>query len=424
MQKLVINGGKRLSGTVEVSGAKNAALPILAATILTDGKTRLNNVPAVADIDSMCRLLANLGVETEQARDSSHGLEVTIGELSSLEAPYDLVRKMRASVIVLGPMLARYGQARVSMPGGCAIGERPINMHLSALAKMGADISIDHGYVEARAKQLTGAEINLDYPTVGGTENIICAASLAKGTTVIDNAAKEPEIVDLADFLSRAGARISGAGTHRIVIEGVKSLSGVEHTVMPDRIEAGTHAIGAAITGGEVKVARSNPEHLGVLLEKLSDAGCVVESMAGSFTVKGCGRPRAVNVTTRPYPGYPTDLQAQWLALMTLAEGASVVKETVFERRFMHVQELRRMGARITVDGDTAVVTGVERLLGAPVMCTDIRASASLVLAGLAAANTTVISRVYHLDRGYESIEEKLRALGAEIVREEAEKIP
>jgi len=419
MQKLTINGGKRLSGTVEVSGAKNAALPILAATILTEGKTRLNNVPAVADIVSMCRLLANLGVETEQVRDSGHALEVTIGELSSFEAPYDLVRKMRASVIVLGPMLAKYGRARVSMPGGCAIGERPINMHLSALAKMGAVISIDHGYVEARAKQLVGTEINLDYPTVGGTENIICAATLASGTTVIDNAAKEPEIVDLADFLNKAGARISGAGTHRIVIDGVKSLSSVEHTVIPDRIEAGTHAIAAAITGGEVTVGRSNPAHLGVVLEKLTDAGCEVETTADSFTVRGCERLRPVNVTTLPYPGYPTDLQAQWLALMTLAEGASVVKETVFERRFMHAQELRRMGARITVDGDMAIVTGVKRLQGAPVMCTDIRASASLVLAGLAAGNTTVISRVYHLDRGYERIEEKLRAVGADIVREE-----
>jgi len=419
MQKLTINGGKRLSGIAKVSGAKNAALPILAATILTEGKTRLNNVPAVADIVSMCRLLANLGVETEQVRDSGHALEVTIGELSSFEAPYDLVRKMRASVIVLGPMLAKYGRARVSMPGGCAIGERPINMHLSALAKMGAVISIDHGYVEARAKQLVGTEVNLDYPTVGGTENIICAATLASGTTVIDNAAKEPEIVDLADFLNKAGARISGAGTHRIVIDGVKSLSSVEHTVIPDRIEAGTHAIAAAITGGEVTVGRSNPAHLGVVLEKLTDAGCEVETTADSFTVRGCERLRPVNVTTLPYPGYPTDLQAQWLALMTLAEGASVVKETVFERRFMHAQELRRMGARITVDGDMAIVTGVKRLQGAPVMCTDIRASASLVLAGLAAGNTTVISRVYHLDRGYERIEEKLRAVGADIVREE-----
>jgi len=419
MQKLTINGGKRLSGIAKVSGAKNAALPILAATILTEGKTRLNNVPAVADIVSMCRLLANLGVETEQVRDSGHALEVKIGELSSFEAPYDLVRKMRASVIVLGPMLAKYGRARVSMPGGCAIGERPINMHLSALAKMGAVISIDHGYVEARAKQLVGTEINLDYPTVGGTENIICAATLASGTTVIDNAAKEPEIVDLADFLNKAGARISGAGTHRIVIDGVKSLSSVEHTVIPDRIEAGTHAIAAAITGGEVTVGRSNPAHLGVVLEKLTDAGCEVETTADSFTVRGCERLRPVNVTTLPYPGYPTDLQAQWLALMTLAEGASVVKETVFERRFMHAQELRRMGARITVDGDMAIVTGVKRLQGAPVMCTDIRASASLVLAGLAAGNTTVISRVYHLDRGYERIEEKLRAVGADIVREE-----
>jgi len=419
MQKLTIKGGRRLSGTVEVSGAKNAALPILAATILTDGKTRLDNIPAVADINSMCRLLAELGVDIEVSDDDGHCIQIGIRELSSFEAPYDLVRKMRASVIVLGPMLARYGRARVSMPGGCAIGERRINMHLSALAKMGASISIDHGYVEATADGLHGAEICFEYPTVGGTENVICAASLAKGTTVIDNAAKEPEIVDLADFLSKAGARISGAGTHRIVIDGVDSLSGVEHTIIPDRIEAGTHAIAAAITGGEVTVAASNPGHLGSLLEKLGDAGCEVETAADSFTIKGSERPCPVSITTLPYPGYPTDLQAQWMALMTLADGLSVVKETVFESRFMHVQELRRMGANIAVDGDIAVVSGVEKLQGAPVMCTDIRASASLILAGLAAENTTVISRVYHLDRGYERIEEKLRALGASIVREE-----
>ena len=420
MQRLVINGGKRLSGTVAVSGAKNAALPILAATIMTEGRTRLDNVPDVADIDSMCKLLVSLGVEIERADDDAHALEVSMGELSSLEAPYDLVRKMRASVIVLGPMLARYGRARVSMPGGCAIGERPINMHLSALKKMGADINIDHGYVEAQATRLVGAEICLDYPTVGGTENIICAAALAKGVTVIENAAKEPEVVDLADFLNKAGARISGAGTHRVQIEGVKSLSGVEYNIIPDRIEAGTHAIAAAITGGEVTVARCNPNHLSVPIEKLCEAGCEVKTTVDSLTVTAGERPRAVNIMTQPYPGYPTDLQAQWLALMTLADGASVVKETVFERRFTHVQELRRMGARVTVDGDTAVVTGVERLCGAPVMCTDIRASASLVLAGLAAENTTVISRVYHLDRGYERIEAKLQALGADIVREEA----
>ncbi len=419
MQKLIVKGGRRLSGTVEVSGAKNAALPILAATILTDGKTRLNNVPAVADIDSMCKLLAELGVKIRKAEGDEHSLEIDMNELYSFEAPYDLVRKMRASVIVLGPMLARYGRARVSMPGGCAIGERPINMHLSALAKMGAEISIDHGYVEASADGLHGAEICFDYPTVGGTENVICAATLAKGTTVIDNAAKEPEIVDLAHFLNKAGAKISGAGTHRIVIDGVDSLSGVEHTVIPDRIEAGTHAIAAAITGSEVMVAARNPGHLGSLLEKLGDAGCEIEAAADSFTVKGCERPSPVSITTLPYPGYPTDLQAQWMAFMTLADGVSVVKETVFERRFMHVQELRRMGAEIAVDGEIAVVNGVESLQGAPVMCTDIRASASLVLAGLAAENTTVISRVYHLDRGYERIEEKLRALGANIVREE-----
>ncbi|HUT03334.1 MAG TPA: UDP-N-acetylglucosamine 1-carboxyvinyltransferase [bacterium] len=419
MENLIIKGGKRLSGTVLTSGAKNAALPILAATILTEGKTRLLNVPDVVDIDSMCKLLSNLGVAVSSPDSDRHTIELNIGHLSRLEAPYDLVRKMRASVIVLGPMLAKYGHARVSMPGGCAIGERPINMHLAALAKMGASIEIDHGYVEATAKRLVGTSINLDYPTVGGTENIICAAALARGTTVIDNAAREPEIVDLADFLNKAGAKVSGAGTHQVIVDGVDTLSGVEHSIIPDRIEAGTYALAAAITGGEVTVSGCNPNHLGAPLEKLLEAGCEIATSRDSLTVKATGRARPVSITTQPYPGYPTDLQAQWLAFMTLADGSSIIKETVFERRFTHVQELRRMGAKITVDGDTAVVTGVERLQGAPVMCTDIRASASLILAGLAAENSTVISRVYHLDRGYERIEEKLRPLGAEISREQ-----
>jgi len=419
MENLIIKGGKRLSGTVLTSGAKNAALPILAATILTEGKTRLLNVPDVVDIDSMCKLLSNLGVAISSPDADRHIIELNIGHLSRLEAPYDLVRKMRASVIVLGPMLAKYGHARVSMPGGCAIGERPINMHLAALAKMGASIEIDHGYVEATAKRLVGASINLDYPTVGGTENIICAAALAKGTTVIDNAAREPEIVDLADFLNKAGARVSGAGTHQVIVDGVDTLCGVEHSIIPDRIEAGTYALAAAITGGEVTVSGCNPSHLGAALEKLLEAGCKIETSRDSLTVKATGRARPVSITTQPYPGYPTDLQAQWLAFMTLADGSSIIKETVFERRLTHVQELRRMGAKITVDGDTAVVTGVERLQGAPVMCTDIRASASLILAGLAAENSTVISRVYHLDRGYERIEAKLRPLGADICRKQ-----
>ncbi len=420
MENLIIKGGKRLSGTVLTSGAKNAALPILAATILTEGKTRLLNVPDVVDIDSMCKLLSNLGVAISSRDADRHIIDLNMGHLSQLEAPYDLVRKMRASVTVLGPMLAKYGHARVSMPGGCAIGERPINIHLTALAKMGASIEIDHGYVEATAGRLVGTSINLDYPTVGGTENIICAAALAKGTTVIDNAAREPEIVDLADFLNEAGARVSGAGTHQVIVDGVDTLRGVEHSIIPDRIEAGTYALAAAITGGEVTVSGCNPNHLGVLLEKLFDAGCEVSTSGNSLTVKATGRARPVSITTQPYPGYPTDLQAQWLAFMTLADGSSIIKETVFERRFTHVQELRRLGAKITVDGDTAVVTGVERLQGAPVMCTDIRASASLILAGLAAENSTVISRVYHLDRGYERIGEKLRPLGADIVRKQA----
>lgn len=416
MQKLIIRGGKRLSGTVRASGAKNAALPVLAATILTEGTSRLYNVPAVVDITTMCKILAHLGVEVN-ALEEGRALEINTHQTLNLEAPYDLVRTMRASVIVLGPMLAKYGRARVSMPGGCAIGERPIDMHLAGLEKMGARIKIDHGYVDASADRLVGAEVCLDYPTVGGTENIVCAATLAKGVTIIENAAKEPEIVDLADFLNKAGARISGAGTHRIEVEGVDSLIGVDHTVIPDRIEVGTFAIAGAITGGNVTIAESNPDHLTPLLEKLVDAGCEILVASDSITVRGNEKRQPVNIRTRPYPGYPTDLQAQWLALMTLADGASVVRETVFERRFMHVQELRRMGADIRIEGDTAIVTGVERLQGAQVMATDIRASASLILAGLAAENTTEVNRIYHLDRGYERIEEKLRSLGADIVR-------
>ncbi|MCD6326731.1 UDP-N-acetylglucosamine 1-carboxyvinyltransferase [bacterium] len=415
MEKLKITGSRVLSGSVITSGAKNAALPILAATILTEGRTRLFNVPGVVDMITMRKILQNLGVEAKEVEGRRDAVEINIDSLTSLEAPYDLVRKMRASVSVLGPMLAKYGRARVSMPGGCAIGERPIDMHLAAFSKMGAKIEMNHGYVEASAKRLRGAEVCLDYPTVGGTENTICAAVLADGVTVIDNAAREPEIADLAAFLNKAGAKIEGAGTSRIEIEGVASLSGVDYTIMPDRIEAGTYAIVGALCGGEVVVQNCNPGHLTVLLEKLAEAGCYVSATDNSITVRGCKRPRPVNIATHPYPGFPTDLQAQWMALMAFTEGTSIVREAVFERRFMHVPELRRMGAEIRVDGDTAAVTGVERLVGAPVMATDIRASASLFLAGLAAKNTTIISRIYHLRRGYERIEEKLKGLGAAV---------
>lgn len=415
MEKLNIKGGRRLSGDVEISGAKNSALPILAAAILTEGTSRLTNVPGVVDIATLCGILSNLGMQIERSGANGDTIELSMGKLSSFEASYDLVRRMRASVVVLGPMLARFGRARVSLPGGCAIGERPINMHLSALAKMGADINMDHGYVDARATSLRGAEICLDYPTVGGTENIMCAASLAKGTTIIENAAREPEVVDLADFLNKAGAKIAGAGSDHIEIEGVSSLSGVEHRIIPDRVEAGTYAIAGAITGGKVRLRKARADHLTAVLNKLQEAGCELSVSEDSFEVLSPGRPRPVNVTTRPYPGYPTDLQAQWMAFMSLAKGASVLRETVFERRFTHVPELRRLGADITVDGDTAVVTGVSDLVGAQVMATDIRASASLILAGLAASNTTTINRLYHLRRGYARLEEKLRGVGAVI---------
>jgi len=416
MEKLLIEGGSRLSGTVVASGAKNAALPILAASILTRGRTVLSNVPEVADIRTMSRILSRLGIRVEAK--GPHVIEISVDELKSFEAPYELVRTMRASILVLGPMLARYGRARVSMPGGCAIGERPIDLHLSALERMGARITIDHGHIEAVADRLKGAEIYLDYPTVTGTENIVSAAVLAEGTTVINNAAREPEIADLQNFLNSAGASVSGAGTPTIVVQGTDLLSGVEHRIIPDRIETGTFAIAAAITRGSVTIAGTRADFVTALLEKLHDAGCEVTVLGDSITVSCDERPRPVNITTLPYPGFPTDLQAQWLALMTLADGTSVVKETVFERRFMHVLELCRMGARIKVAGDTAVVTGVESLQGAEVMATDLRASASLVLAGLAAENTTTVSRVYHIDRGYEHIEQKLRSLGAKITRE------
>jgi UDP-N-acetylglucosamine 1-carboxyvinyltransferase len=414
LEKIIIHGGRRLKGEVRVSGAKNSALPLLFATLLAPGVHRLGNVPDLRDITTAEKLLTVMGARVAREQDS---FSIDAGEIRSDEAPYDLVRTMRASVLTLGPLLARIGHARVSLPGGCAIGARPINLHLKGLEAMGARIELDHGYVEARAKRLQGARIYLDVPTVGGTENLMMAATLAKGTTVLENAACEPEIVDLAEALIGMGARIEGAGSDRVVIEGVDELRPMDFSVMPDRIEAGTFMIAAAMTRGNVKVLGARAEHLEALVSKLREAGVEVSEEEDGLRVKGPRRIASVNIKTRPHPGFPTDMQAQFMALMTLAEGTSVITENVFENRFMHVCELQRMGADIAIEGPTATVRGVKGLLGAPVMATDLRASACLVLAGLAAENTTEVARIYHLDRGYERLEEKFRLLGAEIER-------
>jgi len=399
---------------MSVSGAKNAALPLLFATLLAPGPHRIGNLPRLRDITTAERLLAELGAEV----DSSNGtVQISTAQINSMEAPYDLVRTMRASVLVLGPLLARYGRARVSLPGGCAIGARPINLHLKGLEALGAEIHLDHGYVEARASQLRGARIHFDIPTVGGTENLMMAAALAKGTTVLENAAREPEIVDLARALTGMGARIEGAGTDTICIEGVDDLGTMDYRVMPDRIEAGTFLVAAAMTGGRVGVRGGRPEHLDALLSKLEEVGATIRMDQEVLWVQGADEIKSVNIKTQPHPGFPTDMQAQFMALMALGNGTSMITEAVFENRFMHVCELQRMGADISIEGHTATVKGVAGLLGAPVMATDLRASACLVLAGLAADNTTEISRIYHLDRGYEKLEEKFRRLGADIER-------
>jgi UDP-N-acetylglucosamine 1-carboxyvinyltransferase len=414
MDKLVIRGGKKLKGEVVISGAKNAALPIMAASLLASGYCTIRNVPNLQDIMTMGRLLANLGAgfhyETKKAMIKTETITV-------FEAPYDLVRKMRASILVLGPLLARYGRAKVSLPGGCAIGARPINLHLMGLEKMGADIKLDSGYVVAKAKRLKGASIYLDIPTVTGTENLIMAASLAKGTTLLENAAKEPEVVDLADALITMGAKIRGAGESVIEIEGVDSLEPMNYSVIPDRIEAGTFMAIAGITGGNITMKGCRLDHLDASVMKLKETGLDIDVLHKGVCVKGVTRPGAVNIKTMPYPGFPTDMQAQFMSLMCIADGTSVMRETIFENRFMHVAELRRMGADITVEGGTATVKGVEKLKGAPLMATDLRASASLIVAALAAKGETVINRIYHLDRGYESMEKKLVKLGADVRR-------
>jgi UDP-N-acetylglucosamine 1-carboxyvinyltransferase len=414
VDKLIIKGGKRLSGEVTISGSKNAALPTLIASILAPGLHTIDNVPALRDINTTCRLLESLGatISGEYPR-----LSIDTTRLDGHEAVYDLVKTMRASVLVLGPLLARHGKARVSLPGGCAIGARPINLHLMGLAALGADIQLAHGYVEAKARRLKGARINFDICTVGGTEQLMMAAATAKGETILENAAREPEIVELEKVLNSMGAAIEGAGTDTIRIRGVSELGPMQHTVMPDRIEAGTFMTAAVITGGDIRLHGMRLEHLDALVFKLQDAGAEISHKDQVVRIKGPRKIRSVNIKTRPYPGFPTDMQAQMMALMCVADGASVISENIFENRFMHVAELLRFGADIVTEGNTSTVKGVKKLSGAPVMATDLRASACLVLAGLAADNTTEISRIYHLDRGYERLEEKLRALGADIER-------
>lgn len=416
MDKIVIKGGVRLKGEVAVSGAKNSALPLLFATLLAAGESELTNIPGLRDINTAARLLAELGARVE----CGGGIcRVDASEIGGIEAPYDLVKTMRASVLVLGPLLARFGRARVSLPGGCAIGARPIDLHLKGLEALGAEIELDHGYVDVRAARLRGAKISFDMPTVGGTENLLMAAALAEGETVLENAAREPEIVQLAEALNSMGAKIEGAGTAIIRIEGVKSLRPLKCRVIPDRIEAGTFMIAAAITGGDVLVRDVVRQDLEAVIGKLSEVGVVIEDEADGLRVRASEPLRAVDIRTMVFPGFPTDMQAQFMALMTVVNGTSRISETVFENRFMHVCELQRMGADIRIDGHSAIIRGTEQLTGAPVMATDLRASASLVLAGLAAENTTEISRIYHLDRGYEKIEEKLAGLGARIWREQ-----
>ena len=417
MNEILINGGNRLAGEVRISGAKNSALPILASTILSGGECVITNVPRVVDVLTMGKLLGILG-----AKVSHEGNRAVIQAdvIASTEAPYDLVKTMRASVLVLGPLVARWGEAKVSLPGGCAIGSRPVNLHLAGLAKLGADISIEHGYITAKAKRLKGARIYCDTPTVTGTENLMMAASLAEGVTMLENAAKEPEIADLADFLVKRGARIHGAGTDVMTIEGVRELHGGDHEVIPDRIEAGTFLAAAAVTQGDVTTTHCCPRHLEAVLMKLREAGADVQEEKDTVHLTMSDKLKGTDVRTLPFPGFPTDMQAQMVALMSLAEGTSVITETVFESRFMHVEELRRMGADIRVEGNRLVVTGGKKLTGAPVMASDLRASAGLIVAGLAADGVTQVQRVYHLDRGYERIEEKLGALGADVRRRRA----
>jgi len=414
MDKIIVEGGRALKGSVKISGAKNAALPLLASSLLTGGTCTYANVPKLRDIDSIRLLLEHLGARTES---EGNVVRIDAGGLNNFEAPYDLVRKMRASILVLGPLVARLGKARVSMPGGCAIGERPINLHLKGLERLGARINLEHGYVEVVADRLKGNEIYLDVATVTGTENLMMAAALADGVTVLKNAACEPEIVALADTLNQMGANVRGAGTARITIEGVSSLHPVSTAVIPDRIEAGTFMTAAALTAGDITILNCDPAHLESVIHKLKLTGSDIRVNGHTINIQGQKPICSVDVKTLPYPGFPTDMQAQFMVLMAVAKGLSLISETIFENRFIHVSELKRIGADIKISGNTALIKGVPRLSGAPVMATDLRASASLILAGLAAEGKTEVSRVYHLDRGYEHIEDKFARLGAAIRR-------
>jgi UDP-N-acetylglucosamine 1-carboxyvinyltransferase len=414
MDKLLIEGGKRLSGEIPIAGAKNAALPILCAGLLTSDSLQLTNVPRLQDVTTMLTLLRQMGLRIEQTEER---VVLSGRAIDRLEAPYELVKTMRASILVLGPLLARFGQAKVSLPGGCAIGSRPVDQHIRGLQAMGAEISIEAGYIHAKAKRLKGTRIVTDMITVTGTENLLMAAVLADGETVLENAAREPEVTDLANLLVAMGAKIDGIGSDRLVVQGVTELHGALHEVIADRIETATFLCAVAAAGGDVTLTNTRPDILDVALDKLREAGAVITSGPDWLRVQMAARPKAVNFRTTEYPGFPTDMQAQFMALNCIAEGSSRVTETIFENRFMHVQELNRLGAAITIDGHTALIQGVEKLIGAPVMATDLRASASLVVAGLAAHGPTLIDRIYHLDRGYDRMEVKLSAVGASIQR-------
>jgi len=416
MARIQIHGGVPLRGEVWISGAKNAVLPILVGSLLGNSLSRISNVPHLQDVTTTMELMGRMGAEL--SINDRMRIEIDPHSMKHFEAPYDLVKTMRASILVLGPLVAKYGRARVSLPGGCAIGSRPVDLHLRGLQALGAQVEVRNGNIEARADRLKGARVIMDTVTVTGTENILMAATLASGTTIIENAAQEPEVVDLANFLMSMGAQIEGAGTNTITVEGVQSLQGTEYSVLPDRIETGTYLVAAAMTGGRIRCTRTHPAHLDAVLDKLSDTGAAIGVGDDWIELDMQGRrPKSVDITTAPYPGFPTDMQAQFMALNSIADGTAVVTETIFENRFMHVQELQRLGADITVKGNTAIIRGVPRLNGAPIMATDLRASASLVLAGLVADGTTMIDRVYHIDRGYEIIEEKLSGLGARIKR-------
>lgn len=415
MPKIIVETSSPLKGTVRISGAKNAVLPIIAASLLSSDKCIIDDIPMLDDVEVMCEVLVSLGADVK--RVSSGRIEINSRNIDNYEAPYELVRRMRASFLVMGPMLARMGEARISLPGGCAIGTRPIDLHLKGFSAMGAEITLGHGYIEAKADRLRGERIYLDFPSVGATENIMMAAVLAEGKTVIENAAEEPEIVDLANFINKMGGNIKGAGTDTIKIEGVESLKGAAHTVIPDRVEAGTYMVAGAITNGDIIVENIVLNHLMPVIAKLREAGVCIEEVTNGLRVFSPERIKAVDVKTLPYPGFPTDMQAQMMALMSIAQGTSVIIETVFDNRFMHVNELRRMGANIKIDGRSAVVQGVPRLTGARVKATDLRAGAALVLAGLVADGVTEINEIYHIDRGYIDIEKKFQSLGARVYR-------